>query len=213
MPQSESPSGGPEGARERLLRLLRHMPRSVDEIAAAMGLTSNAVRFHLAGLERDGVVYRSGVRRAGGPGKPPVLYAITPAAEVALSRAYAPVLAACMEELSATLDAEALEEFLHRAGERLARGAPVDTQRPLEERVRGAAALLRELGGLTSVAEIPDALLIVGHGCPLGAAVARAPRTCLAVRSLLARITGAAVQQRCAHGHRPSCCFVVPRPA
>ena len=39
-------------------------------MAAALGLTDNAVRAHLTALERDGVVNAGGVRRAGTAGKP-----------------------------------------------------------------------------------------------------------------------------------------------
>jgi predicted ArsR family transcriptional regulator len=51
--------------RGRLVRLLRGAARTVEELAAALALTDNAVRAHLATLERDGLVQQAGVRRGG----------------------------------------------------------------------------------------------------------------------------------------------------
>lgn len=42
--------------RGQVVTLLRRGSRTVDELAGTLGLTDNAVRAHLAGLERDGLV-------------------------------------------------------------------------------------------------------------------------------------------------------------
>src|SRR3712207_8581849 len=52
-----------ETTRGQIVALLRRGTRTVEELAAALGLTDNAVRAHLAALERDGLV-----RQAGPPG-------------------------------------------------------------------------------------------------------------------------------------------------
>src|SRR5207249_6425780 len=49
--------------RGRIVQLLRRATSTVDELAEALGLTDNAVRAHLAILERDGLVQQKGVRR------------------------------------------------------------------------------------------------------------------------------------------------------
>src|SRR4051812_43352284 len=64
--------------RGRVVALLRRGERSVEELAASLGLTDNAVRAQLATLEREGVVRAAGVRRDGGVGKPATLYAVAP---------------------------------------------------------------------------------------------------------------------------------------
>ena len=51
--------------RGRIVTLLRRASRTVDELAAALDLTDNAVRAHLATLERDGIVQQRGARRGG----------------------------------------------------------------------------------------------------------------------------------------------------
>ena len=51
--------------RGQIILLLREKPRTVLELAEAVGLTDNAVRAHLATLERDGLVHQRGGARAG----------------------------------------------------------------------------------------------------------------------------------------------------
>ena len=61
--------------RGQIITLLRRSSRTVDELAQALDLTDNAVRAHLATLERDGLVQQRGVRR--GSGKPASVYDLT----------------------------------------------------------------------------------------------------------------------------------------
>ena len=47
----------------------------MNELAAALGLTDNAVRAHLLSLERDGLIHRAGTQA--GFRKPHSIYALT----------------------------------------------------------------------------------------------------------------------------------------
>ncbi|MBO0700718.1 MAG: ArsR family transcriptional regulator, partial [Zavarzinella sp.] len=77
-------------SRGQVLALLRRGVQTVGELAAALELTGNAVRAHLTGLERDGLVRPMGTRR--GPRKPTVTYAVTPEAEQLFPKEYGPIL-------------------------------------------------------------------------------------------------------------------------
>ena len=82
-----------ESTRGRVVTLLRRSGHTVEELARELGLTNNGVRAHLATLERDGIVRRSGVvRRESGGGKPAYLYELTPEAEDLFPKAYEPAL-------------------------------------------------------------------------------------------------------------------------
>jgi predicted ArsR family transcriptional regulator len=198
-----------ESTRGQIVALLRREPRTVEELARALDLTDNAIRSHLSTLERDGMLRQSGVRRGPGAGKPATLYEIHPDAEPLFSRAYAPVLAALLEELAVQLPAERGEALMEGLGRRLAAGMG----RPagdLEARVRAGAALLGALGGDVETDCGESSMVIRGcSGCPLSAAVSRRPELCEAVESLLAEYIGAPVRQRCDHGERPRCRFEV----
>src|SRR3982750_1281740 len=109
--------------RGQVVGLLRRGASTVGELARSLGLTDNAIRSHLSSLERDGLVRQEGVRRGPGAGKPASVYEIHPEAEPLFSRAYAPVLSALLDELSAQLPAERRDELMQALGRRLAAGA------------------------------------------------------------------------------------------
>jgi predicted ArsR family transcriptional regulator len=201
-----------ETTRGRVIALLRRGPSAVEELARGLGLTDNAIRAHLTALERDGLVRQAGTRRGPRAGKPAVIYELAPDAEARFSRAYAPVLTAVLEELAGRLTPARTEALLLAVGRRLGAAAPRRTG-TLEERVRGAVALLNELGGDASVESDSAGLRIRGCGCPLSAAVARRPEACRAVEGLLSEVIGVPVVQCCEHGPRPRCCFTIPSAA
>ena len=180
----------------------------MDEIAAALGLTDNAVRAHLATLERDGFVHADGVRRGRSVGKPATLFVLVPDAEAALSRAYAPLVRAMLGAIRRRLSSGRMRAVLREAGRRLADGHP-SAEGPLRERALFGAAVLNELGGRATV-EGPSGgneFSIRGRGCPLSEAVREDPGVCTAVTTMLAGLTGADVRQRCEHGEHPQCRF------
>ena len=198
--------------RGRITAQLRRGARSVDELAREVGTTNNAVRAHLASLERDGLVQSSGVRRGGGVGKPATLYALTSEAELMFSRAYPTVLTTVMQVLVAKLDADRAESILREVGARLATALGGEARGDLRARVNAAAAVLVTLGGDAEVAADDGAYVIRGYGCPLSTSVAAHPETCRAVRALVSHVTGARTEERCEHGERPQCRFRVSEP-
>jgi predicted ArsR family transcriptional regulator len=198
-----------ETTRGRIVALLRCNARTVEELAKGLGLTDNAVRAHLATLERDGMVWQSGVRRGQGAGKPSTLYELPPDAEVVFSRAYPPVLSALLEELVAQLPASQAEALLVAVGRRLAGPLMPPATASHRARLDAAVGVLNALGGAAELEDRDGTAVIRGCGCPLASAVARRPETCRAIEALLGEIVGAPVLQCCRHGDRPSCCFEI----
>ena len=198
----------PDATRKQLLSLLRRGSSTVDALARKLGVTNNAVRFHLAALVQDGTVESQGARKGSGAGKPAVLYGLTPRAEEAFSRAYAPVLAATVLELHETMSRSQLLSFLKRVGRRLA-GAGAALPGPLSRRVGAASRVLNDLGGITKVEESPRGYNIVGIACPLASAVKVDNCVCAAVTALVAEVVGTEVRERCDRSGRPQCCFEI----
>jgi predicted ArsR family transcriptional regulator len=187
--------------------LLREGTWTVDDLAERLSLTDNAVRFHMDALEKLGTVRKDGVRRIG-VGQPASVYSLSPVGEEAFSRAYAPVLIACLEELRDRSSAQQVAAFLRRVGKRLARGF-THSPGPLTARVAGASDLLNTLGGITSVEKSGNTFRIVGRACPLSRAVEADHCVCAAVTSLVAEVVGAEVKERCDRSGRPKCCFEI----
>lgn len=196
-----------DSTRGRLLALLRAGPRTVEELAAELKLTDNAIRQHLTGLERDGMVRQSGVRRGPGAGKPATIYELQPDAEPLLSRAYAPVLSTLLEVVAEELPPQQARKLLRETGRRLAAAAGGRAAGDLRARARAAAAVLNALGGAVEVEEHRGSATLRGSACPLASAVSRNPQVCRAVESLVSEITGEKARECCDRTDRPRCCF------
>jgi predicted ArsR family transcriptional regulator len=191
--------------RGQVLALLRRGYATVEELASALDLTDNAVRAHLAALERDGLVAQSGLRRGGG--KPAYTYALTPDAERFFPKAYGVVLDRLLGVLAERLPRHELESVMREVGHRLAaEQAPLSGD--LRTRVEGAAALLGELGGLAEVEERGDGFALAGRSCPLAAVAPHHAEACLLAEALLADVIGAPVRQTC-DPDLPRCRFEV----
>lgn len=201
-----------DSTRGRILALLRTRPRTVEELRADLGLTDNAVRPHLLGLERDGMIRQAGTRRPEGAGKPAVLYEVEPSAEPQLSRAYAPVLSALLEVLTDELPEREARRVLRETGRRLAAQVGGRASGDLHARARAAAAVLTELGGVVDVEEKRGSAMIRGAACPLAMAASRSPHICHAVETLVGEVAGAKATECCDRSERPRCCFEL-RPA
>jgi len=200
-----------DGTRGRLLALLRAGAWTVDDLAAQLDLTDNAVRFHLASFEREGSVAKVGAQRGSGAGQPANLYSITRAADEAFSRAYAPVLTAVVEELHSVMSRTRLASFLERVGKRLAGERPAGTD-SLHNRVEAASDLLNSLGGITTVDGSRARYRIIGRACPLASAVEADHCVCTVVTALVAIVVDTEVRECCDRSGRPKCCFEIPRP-
>lgn len=192
----ETTIGG--STRGRIIRLLRRGEKTVDELAAELGVTDNGVRSHLIVLEGAGVVEQVSVRRTGTPGKPATVYRIARDAEAHLSAAYAPILEALLVALQDRLGATELESLFKDVGRRLAEeqeAAPKSAS--LAARAHLAASLLGELGAEVDVETADEGFVIRGHACPIASAVRVQPGVCRAMEELVAGVTGADVRECC----------------
>jgi len=201
--------GGP--VRGRIIALMRRGASTVEELAAALGVTDNAVRTHLQLLEREGLIRPTGSRQGPGAGKPAVTYAVASEAESSLSSAYAPVLATLLETLSERTSPTELEELLREVGRRLGPDKPKSGS--FDTRVRAAAALLSSLGSELDLERTPEGYLLRGHACPLAAVVRGHPNACHAVEELVGTVVGAPVRERCDRTVGARCRFEVLRPS
>jgi predicted ArsR family transcriptional regulator len=177
---------------------------TVDELAAGLGLSGNAIRPQLAVLERDGFVVRESVRR--GASRPAQVYALSPEADLLFSRAYVPVLTELLHVLDSRLEREEFDGLMRAVGERLMAGRPRPTG-DVRDRAEAASELLNSLGGLARVEQRDGALMIRSDGCPLAAATQRYPEACNAMESLLSQFTGLRVMKCCDREERLRCCF------
>lgn len=192
--------------RGRVAALLRRGGRTVEDLAAALDLTDNAVRAHLAALERDGLVRQGEPRR--GRGKPSFTYELTGDAERLFPKAHGLLLQQFVDVVAERLPPAALDDALRETGRRLAAAQPAPTG-DLRARVERSMSILDALGGVVDLEENGDGFVIAGCSCPLAAAVAGSPDACVLAEALLADVIGAPVRQVCDQGPPPRCRFEV----
>jgi len=190
-----------------LTRLLREQ-LTVAEIAAQFGISVNAARNHVNGLERDGYVERFRVKHTAS--KPAALYRTTPEGEALFPKAYGPVLGALVEEVEEEFGEDAIG-VLQNVGARLARKHPPPPDATTEERVDIALALLTELGAVLEVNRFSDGVVRVeGSGCPLSDVVREHPDLCGMISAMLEEIIVLPVEECCRNDtDTPSCRFVI----
>ena len=191
--------------RGRIVDFLRRASRTVEELAQMLGLTDNAVRAHLATLERDGLVQQEGVRR--GAGKPAYAYALTSEAETLFPKAYGSVLGEVLDELGERLGSAGLDDIMRVVGHRIAAQNPAAGD--LHSRLAAGVDVLNGLGGLAEVEERDGRVFLRGYSCPLAEATARHPQVCSMAEALLTEVVGEPVRECCTRDGSPRCCFEV----
>lgn len=194
--------------RMRLLGLVRRSACSIPDLAAAVGISENAVRGHVAALERDGMIRQVGVRRSTG-GKPARLYGLTPEAEELFPKAYTLVFTELVRALREEEGEGATLERLREVGRRLGRRSRAGGGET-GEGVAAAARVLESIGGSLEVVEDRDGWFLRSDGCPLSGVVAADPAVCALVEALVAEVTGRPVVESCDRAARPRCAFRVP---
>ena len=193
--------------RGRILALLRRNGHTVNELATVLGISDNAVRTHLSGLERDGLVQPTDVMRSTG-GKPAQVYELSDRGIELFPRAYSVFLAELVGVLADRQAAVQAKKLLREVGTRAAAKSAARGG-DLRSRVGAAADALRALGGDVEVEEVAGGFRLKGHGCPLRAVVAEQPEACVMAEAFVAAMTGASVTERCEKGERPRCAFEV----
>jgi predicted ArsR family transcriptional regulator len=191
--------------RGRILTLLRRQSRTVDDLAHTLDLTDNAVRAHLAALERDGLVQQHGERR--GSSKPAFVYELAPEAENLFPKSYGQVLNELLQVLDERMSKEELNETLHAVGRRVASLRDIPEGDP-RVRLQAAVDVLNEMGGMAELEEDEEGrYTICSFSCPLAAIVPAHPEACSLAETLVAEIAGAPAKEMCEHGEHPRCRF------
>ena len=197
--------------RGQILALLRSENRTVNELAAALNLTDNAIRAHLVSLERDGLVQQHGTRA--GTRKPHAAYGLSSEAEHIFPKAYGPLLNHFVIVISNRLTPRTLRGTMREVGRAVAADYLERWKgRGRGERIKAALDLLNDLGGSAKFEESEGKQFIHGrNGCPLAAVTASHPEACLIVESLLSKVIGVPAKKCCEYGETPRCCFELAR--
>jgi predicted ArsR family transcriptional regulator len=191
------------------LLLERKEGLTIDQMAAVLGITRNAVREHVGALERDRLV-EAGPFAGSTGGRPGRLYKLSARGLALFPKHYDMMARLLLETLTARLGPEAAREELRALGARLA--AQLKPQLSAGADRAGAIASLMQ--GLGYEASAPDADTIEALNCVYHE-LARADRTvCELDLALIETLSGAQVEHRaCMARGDNACVFCLKSPA
>lgn len=200
------------GTRQTILNLLKKSDGlTADQLADQLGVTTMAVRKHLAALEREGLVEATPNRRP--VGRPARVYRLSRRADALFPKQYDLLLTDLLADLLELDGAEKVELLLARRAERTRtelehRLAPAAC---LEERVQLLAQAMDELGYLVAWEKLDDSTYLVSqYHCPIREVAAVFPAACRLEVDMYRELLGAEIE-RCryllAGDHR--CCYVI----
>lgn len=194
------------GTRGRVLAELRHGPATVSALTERLAISANAVRSHLAALERDGLVVPEQLQRQS-VGKPAHQYRLTSDAQTLTPKAYDTMLDVVLTSARERAGADVYAAILDRTADRLA-GPAHAPDTTLEARLADAKTLLATLGADVVIERRGNTVRLRGADCPLASMVVPHPELCGVLADVIARRLGVAVNDCCDRSQAlPRCCF------
>ena len=193
-------------SRQRILELLKRFgPASVTELSRRLDLTSVTIRHHLDGLIGDGLIAPPETRAKPGPGRPEMVYRLTPEADTHMPRNYAELCGCLLAAVSSTPGGD-IELTLRHSGSTLGLAADARGNR------KRVTAELEQRGYYPTLKRTPEGVLLELHNCPYLEVAQRAPVLCQFDRALVEGLFGRAVemQGRIVTKH-DLCTFLIPR--
>ena len=192
----------PSTRREILHVLRRRGSLSVDELAAALGITPMGIRQHLAILERDNLVASTHVRR--GVGRPTHLYSLTGEAEELFPKAYGEFAKSLIDGLVALDGLEKLEQLLGVHSDRMVEMyAGRIGEKDFAGKVRQFVAILEEHGAMPEIEPLGEHVFsIKENNCSIRQLAEAYPVICDYELKVVERVLGVPVtREECvAHG-------------
>ncbi len=188
--------GTMQPTRWEILQLLKRRGRAtVDELSRVLGMTLMGVRLHLVVLDRDGYVKRTTVREK--PGRPALVYSLTPKAEEIFPKRYDLLAEKLLESLQesdgSSFMAPALEAAAHKIAAPLVDRVEGAT---LGQRVESVGHLLDRFGAFASWEKADGGFMIYHQNCLFYSVALRNRETCSIDCTLLRDMLGVEVEQR-----------------
>jgi predicted ArsR family transcriptional regulator len=192
--------------------LRRKQAASAEVISAQLGITPNAVRQHLAALEKDGLVKSEPVQ--GKRGRPSLMFSLTDKADSVFPKRYGQLASMVLNELAEMGGAALLDEVFERVAARHA--APIEKQvtgMSFEGKLERVMESIRRAGTLAEQEETGDGVRVTIHNCPFRNTALKYPQVCTITPRLFVKVLGAQVSQEASiHRRDPYCSFLVQRP-
>ena len=197
-----------ESTRGRIVTHLRSGNRTVNDLAAELGLTDNAVRAHLLGLERDGLITMAGTVK--GHRKPHASYQLTDEARHIFPKPYDSILNRLIDVLKKRFKQLPWGTVFNEVGKELATDDL--TGLTTAQRIDKALSSLEDMGGAPRLIDENGQVFIKSERCPFADAVTEHPEICKVAESMVETIVGKTVVETCDRTSAPKCRFAIGSP-
>jgi len=169
---------------------------TVDDLSVQLKITRNAVRQHLAALERDSLVERGETKPSGG--RPERLYLLSDRGAELFPRRYSWFSELLIEAMGADIGREAVGDKLDQMGRAVGRQLLNSEVSPPDgaSRVAAMAAIMKELGYAAEVAPPPADDTIEAVNCVFHNLAAKFPEVCRFDLGLIGAFTDAKVDHQ-----------------
>ncbi len=166
-------------SRQRILESIKQSGQaSVAELSQALALTPVTIRHHLEALRSEGLVAEPAPRHKPGPGRPEMMYQVTPAANAYMPRNYGE-LCGCLIQAVGSAQTLELEGLLVEMGRELGSSAGTAGQEA------AAMIYLEERGYFPSLEENEGMIILQFANCPYLEVVQGARSLCQFDRALV----------------------------
>jgi predicted ArsR family transcriptional regulator len=192
--------------------LRRKQAASAEVISSQLGITPNAVRQHLAALEKDGLVKSEPVQ--GKRGRPSLMFSLTDKADSVFPKRYGQLASMVLNELAEMGGPALLDEVFERVAARHAGTLEKQvTGLSFDEKLERVVESIRRAGTLAEQQDTENGVRVTIHNCPFRNTALKYPQVCTLTPRLLVKVLGAQVSQEASiHRRDPYCSFLVQRP-
>ncbi|MCG8349561.1 MAG: winged helix-turn-helix transcriptional regulator [Chloroflexales bacterium] len=187
--------------------LQRHGQATIKDLEGALGISTTAVREHLANLQAEGLIATNTVRR--GPGRPYFVYTLTDKAQSLLPKQYDQLINMLLREIVSVEGEEKVEQLLERVSKRLAsQYAGQISGEDIRARLDALRATFEAKGIPAEVQQAGDGIKI--FACPYYDVAQEHPAVCAMERQMLEDILGEKInlEGSIREGHH-NCRFVI----
>jgi DeoR family transcriptional regulator, suf operon transcriptional repressor len=215
---SSSPLQTLPTTRRAILNLLKRQgPCTAAEVAAALSLTTAAIRLQLAHLEEDGLLEHTEAETpARGRGRPSHAYHLSPAAEALFPKRYGDLTTELLGYLGGP-DGEQVDALFEQRRQRRVDGAlPRLANLSFDEQVAALTAILDEDGYLADAERLDDgSWRVTEHNCAILTVAHGFSQACSSELSFIRQALPGARVERVAHlmDGAHVCAYVVSPPA
>ena len=180
--------------RRQILDLLKKRGgMTARDLGESLGITSMAVRRHLAALERDDLITAATVRRP--MGRPTYVYSLTALADDLFPKNYPQLIIGLLEDIKSLDGEDKIDQLFQRREERLYSAcAPRMEGKALDARVQEVTRIFDENGNLSECESGSNGCFrLTWHNCVIHKISERFPQACAHEESLLRRLLDADV--------------------